>query len=98
MIFTQLCRKVGLPEPVKEHRFHPTRKWRLDYAWPKHMLALEVEGGVWTGGRHTRGAGFLGDISKYNEATAMGWRILRTTPNGLLTTETINLIKKSIHL
>jgi len=23
-------RNSGLPEPVREHRFHPVRRWRLD--------------------------------------------------------------------
>ena len=62
---------------VKEYRFHPTRKWRMDYAWPSHMIALEVEGAVWTRGRHTRGSGFVNDISKYNAATMLGWRVFR---------------------
>ena len=41
------------------------------------MIAVEIEGGVWIGGRHTRGKGFLRDIEKYNEAAAMGWRVFR---------------------
>ena len=66
-------------EMVKEYRFHPTRKWRFDYAIPSHLIALEVEGGVWTGGRHIRASGFLGDMEKYNNAALLGWRVFRTT-------------------
>lgn len=65
---------------VEEHRFHPTRKWRFDFAFLAQRLAVEVEGGVWAGGRHTRGSGFLGDCEKYNEATRLGWRVLRFVP------------------
>lgn len=68
---------AGLPAPVQEHRFHPIRKWRFDLAWPERMIAVEVDGGVWSGGRHTRGAGFVADCEKTNEATAMGWRVFR---------------------
>lgn len=68
---------AGLPAPVQEHRFHATRRWRFDLAWPDRMIAVEVDGGVWSGGRHTRGAGFVGDCEKANEATAMGWRVFR---------------------
>lgn len=93
----KLCASLKVPVPVKEYRFHPDRKWRMDYAWPSEKLALEVEGGVWTGGRHTRPQGFLGDMEKYNAAASMGWRILRATPKTLLTSATIELIKKSIH-
>lgn len=58
------------------------------------MVALEVEGGVFTGGRHTRGGGFVGDMEKYNTATIMGWRILRVQPSTLLHSDTIKMIKK----
>src|SRR6187551_2874790 len=40
-----LCRQARIAEPVPEHRFHPTRKWRFDYAFPIAMLAVEIEGG-----------------------------------------------------
>lgn len=82
--FERLLRSVGLPAPVREHRFHPVRRWRFDYAWIEHKVALEVEGGVWTGGRHTRGAGFTNDLEKYSEAAIMGWCVLRVTPRDLL--------------
>lgn len=67
---------VGLDSRY-EFRFHPTRKWRFDVAWPKVKVALEVEGGAWQYGRHNRAASFLKDMEKYNEAAAMGWVVLR---------------------
>ena len=70
-------RDVGLPEPEREYRFHPTRRWRFDFAWPDYMLAVEVEGGVWIRGAHNRGAGFIKDCIKYNEAAVLGWVVLR---------------------
>ena len=95
-LFTVLCRSDLNVECVKEFKFHPKRRWRFDYAIPEHRIALEVEGGVWTGGRHTRPQGFLGDIEKYNTATLMGWRVFRTTPDDLLRTATLNLLKQAI--
>lgn len=92
LIFNALLREHTLPTPHAEYRFHPTRKWRFDYAWVNSKVALEVEGAVWTGGRHTRGAGFLKDIEKYNNATALGWRILRCTPSTLTKSETIVML------
>lgn len=68
---------------VPEFRFHPTRKWRFDYAHETLRIALEVEGGVWSGGRHTRGKGYIGDIEKYNTATAAGWAVFRCTTDGV---------------
>jgi len=72
----------GIP-PEREYRFHPTRRWRFDVAFPKQRVAVELEGGVWTLGRHTRGKGFRGDMEKYNAATELGWRLLRFAANDL---------------
>jgi hypothetical protein len=77
---TTICRVYALPDPIREYRFHPTRRWRFDYAWPGELVALEVEGAVWVKGRHTRGSGFIADLEKYNAATALGWRVVRFTP------------------
>lgn len=95
-VFTVICKTDLKVECVKEFKFHPVRKWRFDYAIPEHKIALEVEGGVWSGGRHTSPKGFLGDIEKYNTATLMGWRVFRTTPEDLYKTATIKLIKTAI--
>ena len=75
----QLRVNEQLPAGVREFRFHPKRKWRLDFAWPEARVGLEVEGGVWTQGRHTRGTGFSEDCVKYNEAQLLGWKVLRVT-------------------
>lgn len=75
----------GIEKPEKEYRFHPGRKWRYDFAWPSKKVAVEIEGGVWTKGRHTRGSGFLGDMAKYNEAARLGWRVFRFQPKDLKT-------------
>lgn len=72
----KLC---GLDFCAREFRFHPKHKWRFDFAWYDHKLAVECEGGVYSSGRHTRGKGFEADIEKYNTATLMGWRVLRFT-------------------
>ena len=66
-----------LPKPLEEHVFAPPRKWRFDFAWPGAMVAVEVEGGVWTSGRHTRGSGFLADCEKYEAAHRFGWTVYR---------------------
>lgn len=87
--FPALCRALGLPEPVPEYRFALPRRWRIDWAWPDARLGLEVDGGVWTRGRHTRGSGWVKDSEKLNTAAIMGWRMLRCTPQqlpGMVTT------------
>jgi very-short-patch-repair endonuclease len=74
--FALHCRVHKL-DPVREHRFHPTRRWRFDFAFLEQKVAVECEGGIWTRGRHTRGAGVREDMSKYNSAVALGWRVFR---------------------
>ena len=75
-----LAQLVGFPDPTTELLFHPKRKWRFDYAWEEQKLALEVHGGIHSGGRHTRGRGFVEDRAKMNEATLLGWTVLEVTP------------------
>jgi very-short-patch-repair endonuclease len=82
---------LGL-ETGEELQFHPTRKWSFDVVIPEHSIALEIEGGSWNGGRHTRGKGFLGDMEKYNEALRLGWKVIRLTPQQVNSNYIIDLI------
>lgn len=82
LLLLEQIRRAGLPEPVQQHRFATDigRNWAFDFAWPgQHRLAVEVDGGTWTRGRHTSGAGFQGDCDKTNQAQIMGWLVLRFT-------------------
>jgi hypothetical protein len=78
-----LCKAHGLPEPMPEFNFHPTRGWRADYCWQAQKIIVEIDGGVFTGGRHVRGQGFIEDQRKLNAATLLGYRVLRYTPDRL---------------
>lgn len=61
----------------QEYKFHPERKWRADFLITGTKILIEVEGGIWSGGRHTRGKGYIGDMEKYNFAAMMGFTVLR---------------------
>lgn len=73
-------RAAHLPEPQPEFRFHAQRRWRFDLAWPDCRVAVEVDGATFAGGRHVTGTGYERDAEKLNEATVLGWRVLRVTP------------------
>lgn len=91
-----LLRHEQLPLPEREHRFHPVRKWRFDFAYPANRIAIECEGGVWIMGRHTRGSGFEEDCAKYNQAAILGWRILRFTKSMIDSGQAIFAIKEAL--
>ena len=95
-MLVKILQKV-LPGVTTEHRFHDTRHWRFDYAWLEQKVALEVEGGVYTNGRHTRGAGFIADMEKYNAATLLGWQVYRCTPQQLLSGNILATLEAAIH-
>lgn len=71
-----IIKSEGIEAPQREFRFCE-RLWRFDFCWTDQKVALEVEGGIWSGGRHTRGKGFLEDCSKYNQAAIMGYKVIR---------------------
>jgi hypothetical protein len=95
-LFLEQCKAHGLPAPVAEYRFalEIGRQWRFD--WLFDFVALEVEGGAFTQGRHTRGQGFVEDIDKYNEAQIMGYLVLRCTPEDIETGAVFGLLKRAL--
>lgn len=95
-LFQSVCESKGWETPVPEYRFAPPRRWRFDWAFIESRIAVEIEGGAWTRGRHTRGAGFIKDIEKYNAATVLGWRVLRCTPKQFEGGDVFALIEKLI--
>ena len=64
-------------EYVQEFQFKAERKWRADFHLVDTKILIEVEGGIWSNGRHTRGKGYSGDMEKYNSASLLGYTVLR---------------------
>jgi hypothetical protein len=89
---------VKLPVPETQFRFHPTRRWTLDFAWPLVKLYCEVEGGIFIkgGGRHNRALGFEADCEKYSEAAILGWRGLRVTTGQIKSGVALGLIERAL--
>ncbi|MCG6308971.1 endonuclease domain-containing protein [Vibrio alginolyticus] len=87
---------MGLALPEKEYRFHETRRWRFDFAYPEQQLAVEVEGGTWAGGRHTRGSGYEKDCEKYNAAALRGWSVLRFTGSMIKSGKAVETLKEAL--
>lgn len=85
---------LKLPEPKREFLFHYKRKWRFDFAYPDLKLAIEVNGGAFSRGRHTRGKGYEDDCEKLAEAAILGWRVISVTTGQVERGEAINWIER----
>ncbi len=92
--FLMHCTSYGL-YPVREHTFCQ-RKWRFDFAWPDQKIAVEIEGGTRSMGRHQRHYGFEADCYKYNRAAMLGWRVLRFTTGMVASGEAIDCVRNAL--
>lgn len=97
-LFGGVLRFYSIRMPWSEFPFATElgRKWRWDYAWVEERVALEVQGGIWSRGRHGRGSGIVKDMAKFNAGAALGWRLLLVEPKDLATRATALLIRKAL--
>ena len=70
------------------------RKWRADFKIGN--LLIEVDGGIWENGRHTRGKGFINDCEKYAEALCLGYWVLRIPGSWVKSGKGIDYIRRAI--
>lgn len=71
------CVAKDLEEPRRQFRFHETRRWRFDFSWCEGMIAVELMGGGFVRGGHSRGAQQEKDYEKIREANKLGWVVLQ---------------------
>lgn len=81
----------------QEFKFHGTRKWRADFYLTGTKLLIEVEGGIWSNGRHTRGSGYQADMEKYNAAAMLGYTVLRFSTADVKSGKAIESIKGMVN-
>ena len=98
--FPSLCELHGLPRPQPEYPFAKGigRRWRMDFCWVAEKLFLEVQGSIFTQGRHTRGASLLKEFEKLNAASAMGYRPLFCTPKDVNSGAVIETIRRALEV
>lgn len=88
VLFEKHLRELGFSYDT-EFQFHPTRRWRADFRlWKRDessgKVLVEIEGAIYSRGRHTRGAGYQADLDKYNHATALGYKVFRFSTTDVL--------------
>jgi hypothetical protein len=88
---------AGIPFD-REYRFHPTRRWRFDFrvGAESAKVAVEVNGGVFVQGRHTRGVGATQDAEKLCHAAILGWRVMPVTPAQVKSGDALHWIERAL--
>ncbi|MDM1247900.1 DUF559 domain-containing protein [Acinetobacter sp. R933-2] len=79
-----------------EFQFNPERKWRADFYILGSKVLIEVEGGIWSNGRHTRAQGYLGDMEKYNSAQEFGYSVYRYSTEQVKSGKAIEDIRRLV--
>lgn len=73
--FVSRWKHIDGPQYEREFRFHKTRRWRFDFAWPELKVACEVDGG----GHKMYWKTYRNDVEKMNAALFLGWQVFRIT-------------------
>ena len=60
--------RKGMPLPLSSEDISDEYK-------KNHVVLVDIQGGIWSGGAHVRGLGYKNDIEKMNVATAMGYQV-----------------------
>jgi very-short-patch-repair endonuclease len=91
-----LIRAEGLPEPEREYMFAKSigRRWRLDFAYPEKRIGIEVQGGIYVRGAHSRGTGLERDYEKLNAAQMLGWDVYQFSRKMIDNGEAIETIRR----
>jgi len=96
--FALQLRALKINDYEREYLFAKPRRFRFDFAWPNKPIgiAVEIEGGTWSAGRHNRGSGFVNDCRKYNLAAHLGWKVFRFTTDMVISGEAIEFIRMEL--
>ena len=81
--FALALESVGC-EMAQQVKFHPVRRWRLDFATEDGTkVAVEIDGGEFIkgGGAHNKGVRMAQDYEKRNSAAEMGYVVFQLTGN-----------------
>ena len=98
--------QAGIPFE-REYKFHESRRWRADFMVCNnarshdgyhHDFLIEVEGGAYVQGRHTRGPAFEADCEKYAAAAILGYRVIRVTPRQVEDGRALSWIRQALGL
>ena len=76
--FALALKSVGC-EMQRGYKFHPGRKWEMDFCHPESFVCCEIDGGEFSNGKHCRGVGMAQDYEKRNAAIELGYIVFQLT-------------------
>lgn len=95
--FERMLRAHGIGGWVREHRFRlPDRQSRFDFAWIPQKFAVEIDGAIFTGGRHVHPTGLRSDYEKMQAALDLGWVVFRIYPDLIQRESTIATVRRYV--
>ena len=87
---------AGLTGYVREYQAIPGRKFRFDFAFVRERLLVEINGGTYNGGAHSRGVGLNRDYEKGNLAVVNNWRVLSFDTKQVKSGAALEVVEKLI--
>jgi hypothetical protein len=75
-LMRRLIERAGLPAPVPQHVVWLGKRRRIDLAYPKERIAIEVQSDQWHGGRFP----VREDTVRFRRLVRQGWTVLPVTP------------------
>jgi very-short-patch-repair endonuclease len=96
-LLAQHIQYAGLPTPEREYRFAPPRRYRADFAYPEQKILVEVQGGIYTRGAHSRGVGLERDYEKLNLAQLNGFRVFQFSRKMIESGVAVNMIEEVLN-
>jgi very-short-patch-repair endonuclease len=103
ILLAEQLRQAGIPFE-QEYRFHSERKWRADFiifgkdSANHHHALVEIDGGGYVAGRHSRGKGMEDDAEKQSAAAILGYRVIRATPRQVENGTALSWIRQALGL
>jgi len=80
------------PKLEAEFKFCESRRWKSDFCHVASKTLIELEGGLYINGGHSRGAAYEKNLEKYNEAQFLGYHLFRLGPN-MITVKNLERIR-----
>ena len=103
LLLSVQLQQAGIPFR-REHMFAKSmkRRWRADFeVWKNHWdhaILVEIDGGGYVAGRHSRGAGMEKDAEKQSAAAILGYRVIRATPKQVEDGRCLSWIRQALGL